>query len=81
MSRLVNLSDSIYEELTRRKKMRNASYSEVIEELLQKQGDKPKTHGWKEMNEWARQRADAYKGKKEKTDHDLVAYGVSRDSP
>ncbi len=81
MSRLVNLSDPVYEELTRLKKARGASYSEVIAGLLQKQEGGQKTHGWKEMNEWARQRADAYNGKKEKTDHDLIAYGVSRDSP
>ena len=35
MSRLVNLSDSVYEELTRRKKARGESYSGVIAGLLE----------------------------------------------
>ena len=34
MNHLVNLAGDVYAELTRRKKMRKASYSEVVRELL-----------------------------------------------
>jgi predicted CopG family antitoxin len=79
MSKLINVSNNVYDELTRRKKAKNASYSEVISELLHP--NESKSHSWKEMIAWAREKATKYKGKKEKTDHDLVAYGVSRDNP
>lgn len=79
MSRLVNLSDPVYEELTRIKRAKKASYSEVVEELLKNRGQKEKTESLKELIAWAEERARKYKGPKEKTDHDLVAHGVSRD--
>ena len=80
MSRLVNLSDPVYEELTRLKRMKDASYSEVVEELLRASNSAKKTHDWSDVVKWAKERAKRYKGAKEKTDHDLIAYGVSRDS-
>lgn len=80
MSRLINVANSVYEELTRIKKERGQSYSEVIGELVQKSKPSNKTHDWKEVVEWAEQRAKKFRGKREKTDIDLIVYGVSRDS-
>ena len=79
MSKLINVSNNVYDELTRRKKARNASYSEVISELLQER-DKPKTIGWDEILAEIKKQDATFKGKKEKIDHDLIAHGVSRDS-
>ncbi|MCX6772645.1 MAG: hypothetical protein NTV88_02650 [Candidatus Micrarchaeota archaeon] len=79
MSRLVNLSDSIYEELTRMKRTKRQSYSEVVGELLKNRGQKEKTESLKELIAWAEEKARRYRGPKEKTDHDLIAHGVSRD--
>ena len=80
MSRLVNLSDSVYEELTRMKRAKNASYSEVIQNMLTARHKTKRNETLQDLIEWAEDRACKYKGPKEKTDHDLVAYGVSRDS-
>lgn len=81
MSRLVNLSDPVYEELTRLKKAKGASYSEVIAELLpgaRKQA--AKTDNWDNLIAWLKENDRHFKGKKVKIDHDLIAHGVSRDS-
>ena len=80
MSHLVNLSDELYEELTAIKKIRNVSYSEVIQSLLHEHAEEKKTTDWQTMIARARERDRQFKGKKEKIDHDLIAYGVSRDS-
>ncbi len=80
MSRLVNLADGVYEELTRLKKAKDASYSEIVAELLEGRRAVKKTHGWAETIAWARERGKKFRGKRERTDHDLIAYGVSRDS-
>lgn len=74
------MSDTVYMQLTRIKKAKRASYSEVVAGLL-KQTEPQKTHGWEEMVAKMKEKAAKYKGKKEKTDYDLVAYGVSRDNP
>ena len=79
MSRLVNLSDSVYEELTRRKKARGESYSGVIAGLLEPRQKAKKKETLQDLIAWAEKRARACRGRKEHTDHDLVAYGVSRD--
>jgi len=79
MSRLINVSDAVYEELTLLKRARNASYSEAIVELLQDRSATKKTHTWKEMVDWMKKRDAKFKGKTEKTDIDLIAHGVSRD--
>ncbi len=79
MSRLINVSDAIYEELTLLKKAREMSYSEAIALLLHGKPE-AKTGSLKELGEWALERSKSYKGKREKTDHNLVAYGVSYDS-
>ena len=80
MSRLVNLSDPIYEELTRMKRAKNASYSEVIGNLLATRHKTKRNETLQDLIDWADDRAHKYRGPKEKTDHDLAAYGVSRDS-
>lgn len=80
MSKLVNISDELYEELTSLKKIKNVSYSEVIESLLHRLAE-IKTTDWKQMILRAKERDAKFKGKKEKIDYDLIAYGVSRDSP
>jgi len=80
MSHLINVSDEVYEELTKLKKIRNDSYSSVLKDVLKKNSQLKKTIGWEEMIQKAKERDAQYKGKKEKIDHDLIAYGVSRDS-
>ncbi|MCX6769830.1 MAG: hypothetical protein NT051_04090 [Candidatus Micrarchaeota archaeon] len=79
MSRLINVSDAVYEELTVLKRARNASYSEAILLLLQDRGAAKKIHTWKEMVDWMKKKDAKFHGKLEKTDHDLIAHGVSRD--
>jgi hypothetical protein len=39
-----------------------------------------KTQGLKDLIAWAKKRARNYKGPKEKTDHDLIAHGISKDT-
>lgn len=80
MSHLVNLSDEVYDELTMLKKMKSASYTEIINDLLHRLHELNKTMDWKTMIAKAKTRDLKFKGKKEKIDHDLIAYGVSRDS-
>lgn len=79
MSKLVNISDEVYEELSELKKINNASYTQVIESLLHRVSE-IKTTDWKTMISKAKQRDSKFKGKKERIDHDLIAYGVSRAS-
>ena len=79
MSHLINISDETYEELTKLKKAKNASYTEVISQLLDKKNEQ-KTIDWEIMIQNAKKRDMHFKGRKEKIDHDLIAYGVSRDS-
>ncbi len=38
-----------------------------------------KKTSWAEMTARQLEKSKRYKGKREKTDHDLIAYGVSRD--
>lgn len=79
MSKLVNISDELYKELTALKKGQDTSYTEVIESLLHRVSQ-IKTTDWKTMISKAKERDAKFKGKKEKIDHDLIAYGVSRES-
>ena len=78
MSRLINVSDAVYGELTLLKKAREMSYTEAIALLLHGKPE-AKTGSLKELGEWALERNKAYKGKRDSVDHDLIAYGVSRD--
>jgi hypothetical protein len=41
--------------------------------------DKHNEIGWREMNSLAIERAGKYRSRREKIDHDMIAYGVSRD--
>ncbi len=77
MNHLVNLADDVYAELTRRKKMRKASYSEVVRELL-KANEPPKIYDMKMVLKNIEAREAKFKGKTEKIDYDLIVYGVSR---
>jgi len=79
MSRLINVSDSVYEQLTRIKRAKGQSYSEAIAGMLQKGGTPGKTIGWEEILAKIKARDAKFKGKKEKIDHDLIAHGVSFD--
>lgn len=80
MSRLVNLSDAVYEELTRLKRAKGASYSEVIAELLpNEQRQAAKTDNWDRMIAWIKEKDRHFKGKKEKIDHDQILYGETHD--
>ena len=79
MSRLINVSDAVYGELTLLKRAKGVSYSDTITELLQSKNRVKKTHTWTEMVDWMKKRDAKFKGKTEKTDIDLIAHGVSRD--
>lgn len=80
MSHLVNISDDVYEELTALKKIRATSYSDIIQILLNRASELEKNSNWDDMISKAKKRDGKFKGKIEKIDHDLIAYGVSRDS-
>lgn len=76
MSSLINVSDDVYQTLTGLKKLKNASYSEVIRGMLNEGGRKKYT-----ISDILDDIKTLEKGKKagnEKIDHDLIAYGVSR---
>ena len=80
MSRLINVSDSVYEQLTRIKRAKGQSYSEAIASILPSSGaGAAKTDNWDDLIAWIKENDKKFKGKKEKIDHDLIAYGVSRD--
>jgi len=78
MSRLINVSDDVYSDLTRLKKAKNASYSTVVRELLGSSRPAAKTDNWDELIAWIKERDKNFKGKREKIDHDLILYGASR---
>ena len=80
MSHLINVSNEVYEELTTLKKSRAVSYTEIIKKLLSKSAEIKKTKDWKDLVTRAKLRDVNFKGKKGRIDHDLIAYGVSRDS-
>jgi len=81
MSRLINVSDAIYEELTRIKRAKGQSYSEAIADLLPKNSSDEKTDNWDSLIAKLREESRNFKGKRVKIDHDLIAHGVSRDGP
>lgn len=75
------MSDDVYKELTRMKRAKNASYSTVVRDLLGSSRPAAKTDNWDELIAWIKERDRHFKGKREKTDHDLILYGASRDRP
>ncbi len=79
MSQLINIADDLYAELTRMKKARGVSYTEVIREAVV--GNKQqKTGSWNEMFAHVAELETRFKGKpKRKIDVDKIVYGVSRE--
>ena len=79
MSRLIHVADDVYAELTRRKQMHKASYSEVVREML-RSSEPQKIYTIKTMLENQKARDAKFKGKTEKIDYDMILYGVSRET-
>ncbi len=78
MSQLINVSDEVYERLTALKKIKDESYTRLIAELLG--ANESKTYTMLDVLNEIRAQDRSFKGKKERIDHDLIAYGVSRES-
>ena len=76
MSQLINISDEAYERLTKLKKIKNESYTEIILELLGKAT--AKKYSLSDILTEIKNEEKTFSGKKDAIDHDLVAYGVSR---
>ncbi|MFA5930066.1 MAG: antitoxin VapB family protein [Candidatus Micrarchaeia archaeon] len=80
MSRLINVSDSVYEQLTRIKRAKGQSYSEAIAGMLPSEGaSTAKTDNWDDLIAWIKENDKKFKGKKVKIDHDQILYGDSDD--
>jgi len=76
MSRLINVSDSVYEQLTRIKRAKGQSYSEAIASMLPSSGaGTAKTDNWGDLIAWIKENDKKFKGKKVKIDHDQILYG------
>ncbi len=78
MSQLINVSDEIYARLTALKKIKNESYTRLIAELLGR--NETKVYTLTDVLNEIRAQDKSFKGKKERIDYDLIAYGVSRES-
>ncbi len=78
MSHLISVPDELFEKLTELKKEKKTSYSEVIRESVF--GSREKTLTWYDAIARMEKIGQSFKGPKEKIDHDLIAYGVSRES-
>ena len=80
MSRLINVSDSVYEQLTRIKRAKGQSYSEAIAGMLPGSGTSTaKTDNWDDLIARLREESRKFEGKRVRIDHDLIAHGVSFD--
>ena len=77
MSQPVNLADDVYEYLTRLKRRKKASYSEVIRGFYTPPAD-PRTETLADLLASIRSRHKGLKPRAKPIDHDLIAYGVSR---
>ncbi|MBI4406860.1 hypothetical protein HY571_03015 [Candidatus Micrarchaeota archaeon] len=77
MSQLINIADDLYSELTKLKKAKGASYTEVIREGMF--SNKQKTGSWNQMFEHVAKLEKKFKGPKEYIDIDKIVYGVSRE--
>ena len=73
------MSDDVYSNLTRLKRARGGSYSEVVRDLLGEGKPKAKTDNWDRLIALLKERGKKFKGKKTRIDHDLILYGASRD--
>jgi len=75
MSRLINVSDSVYEQLTRIKRARGQSYSEAIASILPSAGTgAAKTDNWDSLIAWIKEKDKKFKGKRVRLDHDKILY-------
>ncbi|MFA6213942.1 MAG: hypothetical protein WC717_01560 [Candidatus Micrarchaeia archaeon] len=75
MSRLINVSDGVYEALTRMKRAKGQSYSEAIAGLLPEPAQAlKKTDNWDNLLAWIRENDKKFKGGKVKLDHDKILY-------
>jgi len=75
MSRLINVSNSVYEQLTRIKRARGQSYSEAIASMLPSSGTgTAKTDNWDNLLAWIRENDKKFKGKRVRLDHDKILY-------
>ncbi len=80
MSRLINVSDAVYKQLTRIKRARGQSYSEAIAGMLpDSNASTAKTDNWDDLIAWVKENDKKFKGKKEKIDHDEILYGDAHD--
>lgn len=77
MSQLINVSDEVYERLTALKKIKDESYTRLIAELLG--GNESRTYTLADILNELRAQDRSFKGKKVRIDHDLIAYGASRE--
>lgn len=80
MGNMLNISKEAYEKITALKNAHNFSYSETILYLIGACGQAEKISDWTNVLEKAKQRAENYSGRKERINHDKIAYGVSRES-
>ncbi len=78
MSELINVADDVYAALTKIKKERKASYSEVIRWYISEKPEEKK-YTFKDLIATAKEWEAKATGKKEKIDHDKIIYGVSRE--
>ncbi|MFA5049970.1 MAG: antitoxin VapB family protein [Candidatus Micrarchaeia archaeon] len=77
MSQLVNLSDDVYARLTKLKKIKSTSYSEIVNELLEKK-EEEKYETKKDLLEYIEKLEIKYKGKKRENiseNIDEILYG------
>ena len=82
MSRLINVSDSVYEQLTRIKRAKGQSYSEAIAGMLPGSGTSTaKTDNWDGLLAWIKEKDKKFKGKRVRIDHDQILYGEKNENP
>ena len=82
MSRLINVSDSVYEQLTRIKRAKGQSYSEAIAGMLPGCGTgTAKTDNWDSLIAWIKEKDRKFKGKRVRIDHDQILYGDKNENP
>ncbi|MFA6907728.1 MAG: hypothetical protein WC263_02785 [Candidatus Micrarchaeia archaeon] len=75
MSRLINVSDPVYEQLTRIKRAKGQSYSEAIAGMLPEPAPvAKKTDNWDSLLAEIRENDKKFKGRKVRLDHDKILY-------
>jgi len=76
MVKVISLSEQAYQILKRNKKQ-NMSFSDIIVAHMDTDKNNQKTENIDDLLRWIKQQEKGIK-KKEKIDHDLIAYGVRR---